>query len=682
MKKTAKPNRSSADPSTALHIAVIALAPFLGGKDEIVQTGAVSSVAVLAAAAILLRNRLQRPAAVWAFGVFLGLLVVSAFFTASLHATIEQVLYFASCVGIAISASVVFRDRTRLIYAAVAVAAVGLFVSAMGVTEYIQAMRSLGPGWRVFGPFVSPGFLGGYLVLVIPVTIAVFLSARSLPVLVGSVLGIGFEVAALLLTGARFAAVSAVVAGFALLALLVWAKTLKRTHLLRVGFAILIIAVAASLAAYPMMHRVVGAQAAEQAYSGGFRVATWKGMLGIIKAHPLIGTGAGTFALVFPKYTIAGPTANAHNSYLQIASETGLPALIAVSVAFVAIFVGGARGLRNRKNENDQPKADNWFLLPDGDALIVCGSLAALVGSVVRNLLDSDLHSPAIGFTFWMLAGMVASVAPTRQAVSLKPYTRAVLGLVAGCMITVWMLFSLGALRNVEANAAWKNDEPLAALELYESAIAVDPLSADHWLGLGVLRTRLAGSKTAWEEGISNMERAIALEPTRAKSVIMLADALAVKGNRERAVREYERALELDPHATPAMLSAARILSESKKTLPQAERMYQRMIDQEASPVETLRGVPELVNPDYAFAHAYFAEKARKEGNWQDAALHYRAIVRRLDERESYSVQRLAAEAVGMVDPAKEEVLANLRVSSKAALAEAEQHLKSIDNER
>jgi hypothetical protein len=62
------------------------------------------------------------------------------------------------------------------------------------------------------------------------------------------------------------------------------------------------------------------------------RLMIWKSTLAIVRDHPLVGTGWGTFAAHYPAYrdpkenTSSGTLA--HNDYLQLASEGGIPALI------------------------------------------------------------------------------------------------------------------------------------------------------------------------------------------------------------------------------------------------------------------------------------------------------------------------------------------------------------------
>lgn len=63
--------------------------------------------------------------------------------------------------------------------------------------------------------------------------------------------------------------------------------------------------------------------------SNSQRIAIWKSSLVSIKNHPLFGVGIGNFPVVLnQKLELSRAGSSAHNIYLQIASEMGIPALI------------------------------------------------------------------------------------------------------------------------------------------------------------------------------------------------------------------------------------------------------------------------------------------------------------------------------------------------------------------
>ncbi|MEN6371722.1 MAG: O-antigen ligase family protein [Armatimonadota bacterium] len=675
MKTPSKPTHAPGLFTAVLVIALLVLAPFIGGRDSVIETALLASVALIALGTMILSHRFSNPIGVWPFAVFVGLIAASSIVTVSLHATIEQTLYFAACAAAAIAASSSLRSDKRFVTALLALTGVGLVLGAMAVVEYWES----GNGWRVFGPFYNPGYFGGYLVMIVPVALAVFLSSRSAAVAAGGGLAFGFSFAALLLTGTRFALVFSLVSIILFFILAILCRAIRKKQLIHIAVAVLIALVAVSLCRTTVESRVEGKAAAQQSHSFPFRVATWKGTANIVRKHPVLGTGAGTFELVFQQYMVAGYTRVAHNSYLELASDAGVPALAAGAAAFGILFFAGLKNLRREDDEGDKSQ----FLLPHGAVLMACALAAALVGALARNLFDSDIYNPGIGFTFWTLAGVLAARAPVKTEAKPSVAARAGTAALIGVMIVMWSLFAMARHSADAAMESIKSGDLAAGIDYLRSAAVYDPLCGEYRMQLGQTLVYASGNDEAqWKEEVSSLNKAISLEPTRARNMIALGRILRAKGDDNGAIRMFGKALIADPHATPAMVAMAEIWKQSKETLSEAELMYERLIDQEKSPVEELRGVPEIVNPDYVWAHFYFGTKYLSDKDWNDAEEQFSAVIERLELRESYTVQRQAAEASGMVDSAEESALNSVLQRSKDGLAKAKENEVRADDAR
>lgn len=642
--------------SSALVIAVLVLAPFAGGSHGLVGTALLSILAIMSAIVLLWSRQMVRPVAFLPMVLFVALLAASAIVTESLHATILQTLYFAGCACSAVVASSVFRGERRLL-AILAVPAVGLILGVIGVREYLMQ----GGSWRVFATFLNPGFYGAWLVMAIPVTLAVFLAARSPVVMLLAGLAWLMECLSLMLTGTRLAIYSAAIVVLLMMGLGIWTRGINRSKIARICLAVVVAVVVVFAARTPTSTRIKGPAAAAQSHSGPFRVVTWKGTLNIVRANPVLGTGAGTFDLSFARYRIAGPAKMAHNSYLQIASEAGIPALAAGTVAFITLFLAGIKGLARRESE------DSRYLLPRGDLLLGSAVIAALVGALARNLFDSDIYVAGVGFPFWILAGIAAAMLSGRPIISPHQAVRVAFTALLSIAAVVLWLVSIGQTRYDAAEGALFRGEWMSAIEGYRSVVSIDPLRADAWLRLGQLEASNAANDKEFNVGLDKLGNAIDLEPTRAKHYITLGNVLASSGKNEEAVRQYKRALIVDPHATPAMLAAARLLDGSE-----ADDMYRRMLKEENSLSETLKGVPEAVNPDFAWAHFHFGEKYLREGRRKEAAREFRAVIDRLERRKSYAMHLEAMREIGMVNPEEEESLEKLLADAKSRLRAVE----------
>ncbi|MBN2143089.1 MAG: O-antigen ligase family protein [Candidatus Aureabacteria bacterium] len=127
----------------------------------------------------------------------------------------------------------------------------------------------------------------------------------------------------------------------------------------------------------------------------------WKTTLDIIREHPLLGTGPGTFPVVFPQYRPAdtdmrGYVNQPHNDYLGWMAETGFlsfPCILAVFLFFVI------RVLRAKTHTNP----------------LVIAAGTAVLSTGVHSLVDYNLRIPALAFYLAILAGLSFSgVNPVR----------------------------------------------------------------------------------------------------------------------------------------------------------------------------------------------------------------------------------------------------------------------------
>ena len=109
---------------------------------------------------------------------------------------------------------------------------------------------------------------------------------------------------------------------------------------------------------------------------------------GIVRDHPWIGTGGGTYFLAFMAYTPRdqGFFNHAHNDYLEIASDTGLIGLGALlALAFAAAWTSRCV-LRERRS-------------PYARAAAFC-ALMSLACLGVHSMVDFNLQIPAVAMTF------------------------------------------------------------------------------------------------------------------------------------------------------------------------------------------------------------------------------------------------------------------------------------------
>jgi len=133
------------------------------------------------------------------------------------------------------------------------------------------------------------------------------------------------------------------------------------------------------------------------------RVAVWGGISEMIKDYPLLGTGPGTFAVVFTQYQPAGYASRyffGHNDYLHFTSEVGLPLMGLVAWALFALYKKGFLKLKSPSR------------LVRGMSV---GAMSGIAAILVHSIADFNLHIPANALLFSVLCAIVAAPAPNQN---------------------------------------------------------------------------------------------------------------------------------------------------------------------------------------------------------------------------------------------------------------------------
>jgi O-antigen ligase len=124
------------------------------------------------------------------------------------------------------------------------------------------------------------------------------------------------------------------------------------------------------------------------------RAHFWTGTIEIIKDHPVIGTGLGSFSAVYPRYDTGNGMyrlEQAHNDYLQILSDAGI---IGAVLGLIFVFFLFRTALR-RMQSNDKFRRG-----------VALGALAGCAGVLVHSFFDFTLHTTANALMFLLLAAL------------------------------------------------------------------------------------------------------------------------------------------------------------------------------------------------------------------------------------------------------------------------------------
>jgi O-antigen ligase len=140
--------------------------------------------------------------------------------------------------------------------------------------------------------------------------------------------------------------------------------------------------------------------------SSADRLVIWRGAARMIAEHPWEGVGLGRFQRMIGYYTEhplkKDDPRDAHNAYILVAAESGLPALAVLLLLLAAWALVGLR-LRFRHRHRV-------------DRTLGLAFLGSLAGVVVSGLLGSRFSDEALVAWFWMLAGMTVAASRFRAA--------------------------------------------------------------------------------------------------------------------------------------------------------------------------------------------------------------------------------------------------------------------------
>lgn len=252
--------------------------------------------------------------------------------------------------------------------------------------------------WRVEGsPVISflgrSNFVGAYLVLVLPLTVAGARQAQGRPWRVAHYLLIGAQAICLIATMAQAAWLGALAAGCVLALAEAWHRGHRRfvTGSLVVG----VLGLLAGLAALAAIPGLTG--------SAGARTIIWRATGSLIAARPILGYGPGTFDQVFtsvfpPELVYVQGRAvlvdRAHNLVLDTLASVGIVGLLVIAALVGTTLVTGMRRLART--------LDPWERVP------LAAGLAVAVGHLVETQFSFQVTTTAA--LFWLVLGM--SVAP------------------------------------------------------------------------------------------------------------------------------------------------------------------------------------------------------------------------------------------------------------------------------
>jgi len=355
-------------------------------------------------------------------------------------------------------------------------------------------------GWNPFGlvsdarsPIYATlgraNFVGAYLAMMVPLTLALLLitsQRRWLVVwaalLVGQVVVIG-------LTLARTAWLATAVS-LLLLLLLCYGSRLTRLWRRLAWGGVALLFISGPLIVFWLGQRQGGSTAA--------RLSIWQGVVELIRQRPLLGYGADSLGLIFPR--VYPPELvyfqgrdffvdRAHNLLLDWAITAGLPGLLAFGLVLLLFVIVSVKALRRP--------------LPPPQRALLAAILAAVLGNVANNLTSFDVTPTAMAA--WLLMGVGVALAtppavPLEAVMEKQPFRHWALSglLLLGVGTAVWQLNVRPLLGDIASRSSQRHAQMgdwEASVAAAERAVASWPVEPAHHLRL---------SQVYWQQAIAN----------------------------------------------------------------------------------------------------------------------------------------------------------------------------------
>ncbi len=141
--------------------------------------------------------------------------------------------------------------------------------------------------------------------------------------------------------------------------------------------------------------RIVDTAGSKDVTTGRFEI--WGVTLKMIAADMPLGSGLGAFGVAYTRFDEGSGLARveqAHNDYLQVLSDAGIPGLLIGAAFLYFLYLAGRRGLRARN------------LIRRG---IATGALAGIFAILIHSVFDFVLHTSAVSITFVLLLSLLVA---------------------------------------------------------------------------------------------------------------------------------------------------------------------------------------------------------------------------------------------------------------------------------
>ena len=507
-------------------------------------------------------------------------------------ATIVESFRLAAYTAFYVLTVQLLKDREYLKRTVLVLVVLASTLSLLSIMQYIffngkiYWLRDLTSGGTPFGPYVNRNHFAGYMNMLFPVVLSMFIACRphmvygSLRRRIAGIFNqgrtnkhvlIGF--AAVLVSTSIFLSLSrGGISGLGLsmifFALLMAKAGQGRRGVIFISVIYIIIALSVSWfgwdAIIERFEKVGGAW--DNNYLN--RVEIFRNSLDIIHHFPVTGTGFGTFMHIFPKYrTLSGEktVSHAHNDYIELFTDGGVIAFILAGWFLISVLYSSYRVFLKRH--------DVYAIS------IFTGSVTGMIAVLIQGIVDFNFHIGANGLYFFFLSGLMVSAANTRfhggrQDTYLRkqkvPYIRqlfvAVVCISLLCVVVNACIFfgqrSFSSFQETDIKKSLPEERLIAMKKIVYKSIRLDPLEARYRYELANIERTLNNTM----EALAYYRKAVELNPSNGEYLQALGLFTSGMGNDDYADKLFSAGARYDAsNPTRYRAYAAWLLSRGRK---------------------------------------------------------------------------------------------------------------------
>ena len=490
-------SRLSLLASTTL-VAALGFTPWvLGGETPWIQFAfrALGLVALLVVSlgtvrGVLVGSRWAMRAATGAL-LLLAVSLLSAVLSVHRGKSLEAMLNLFAIAGLFLGAAFLLRGNRLLRSVALLEVLAAVPVAAIGLAQHFRP-DILPPGnpypGRALGPFGQPNRLGGYLIAIVPVAIALSFAVHDRVLRVALLVAVSCLTLCLVATYSRGAWIG-FGAGLLALAVIVASTPGLMPRPALATAAILALALPAVWLAPGIASRLHPAPATSPAWnlpidperegSGAMRRAIWSGAAHAASERPVLGWGIGTFREAYDRSKStdlkrleaegARTADQAHSVYLVTLAERGVLGLAALIVFAGLGLAAGLAALRSAAPD----------LRP-----LAAGLIASVAALLIHGALEDNLTLAPHGTLLAANLGLLAAALPHREESRIRGRWIGAVGILAAvCGMGLSAASAVAATDGRAAQAALAAGQVERATERSTAATRLAPWDDLYWVG-------------------------------------------------------------------------------------------------------------------------------------------------------------------------------------------------------